>query len=114
MQRLIKWVMRLAVLGSVLIGVSYVGARATAGQFVGMDSALDHRTIRFAFEGVSILKTRPRAWVFTYGSTSLPGVKGAQIVISATGKLLATRPPDLERRLEQQARSKIPTELRED
>ena len=114
MQRLIQWVMRLAVLGGVLAGVSYVGARATAGQFIGLDSPLGSRTIRFAFEGVSNLKTRPRAWVFTYGSTSLPGVKRAQIVVSASGNILATRPADLERRLEQLARSQIPVELRED
>ena len=114
MQRLIKWVMMLTVLGGVLAGVSYVGARATAGQFVGSDSPLAGRTIRFAFAGIPSLETTPRAWVFTYGSTSLPGVERAQIIVSATGRLLATRPPDLERRLEQQARSWIPEELRED
>ena len=114
MQRLIKWVMMLAVLGGVLAAVSYVGARATAGQFVGSDPPLAGRTIRFAFGGISSLKTTPRAWVFTYGSTSLPGVERAQIIVSATGKLLATRPQDLERRLEQKARSWIPVELRED
>ena len=114
MQRLVKLVMMLAVLGGVVTIVSYVGARATAGQFVGSDSPLAGRTIRFAFGGISSLKTAPRAWVFTYGSTSLPGVERAQIIVSATGKLLATRPPDLERRLERQAKSWIPVELRED
>jgi hypothetical protein len=113
-QRLIKWVMMLAVVGGVLAAVSYVGARATAGQFVGSNPPLGRRTIRFAFGGISSLNTTPRAWVFTYGSTSLPGVERAQIIVSPTGKLLATRPPDLERRLEQQARLWIPAELRED
>ena len=114
MQRLIKWGMMLAVLGGVLAAVSYVGARATAGQFVGSDSPLGRRTIRFAFAGISGLETTPRAWVFTYGSTNLPGVERAQIIVSATGKLLAIRPPDLERRLEQRAKSWMPAELRED
>ena len=114
MQRLIKWVMMLAVLAGVLATVSYVGARATAGQFVGSDSPLGGRTIRLAFAEISGIETTPWAWVFTYNSTSLPGVERAQIIVSATGKLLAIRPSDLERRLEQHAKSWIPAELRED
>ena len=114
MVRLFKWLMMLGTLAGVLAGMSYVGARATAGKLLGIDSPLSNRTVEFAFVGVTGLRANPRAWVFTFRSSELPGVARAQIYISPTGKLLATQPADLELRLERLARSKMPPELRLD
>ena len=54
----------------------------------------------FAYEGVEGLEGTPRAWVFTYDRVRLPGVNRARIVVSPTGKVLSTTPPDLEQRIE--------------
>jgi hypothetical protein len=111
-KRLFKLLFILVVVGAVLTGMSYVGARATVGQFLGSGPPLSERTIQFASKSASGAQGTPVAWVFTYHASTLPGTRRAEILVSPTGKILATEPSDLERRLERWERSKLPEELR--
>lgn len=87
---------------------SYAGARFTAGRVVGSNPPFSDRTITFAFDGVPELPGRPRAWVIDYRRSRLPGVRRAQIFVSPTGRLIGTRPPDLDVRLDAWERSRLP------
>lgn len=87
---------------------SYLGARFTAGRMLGNDSPLTDRTIVFAYKGAPQLPGKHRVWVFTYRRSRLPGVEWAQIFISFNGRLVATRPADLEQRLAVWERSRLP------
>jgi uncharacterized protein YneF (UPF0154 family) len=111
-KRLFKLLFFLALVAGVLAGMSYVGARARVGTLLGSNPPLGNRSIRFEFEGVSNLPGQPRAWVFTFGSSTLPGVSHVRIVVSPTGEILSFEPRDLDIRLEQWEESKLPAELR--
>ena len=108
MFKLIKWLFLLAFVGTLLSSASYAAARLRAGQVVGSNPPLSARTVGFAFKGVEDLTGNPRAWVVTYGSSQLPGVRGAKIFISPTGKLIGTVPADLARRIEAWEKSREP------
>lgn len=99
MARIVKWLVGLsAVLGALTV-MSYAGARVAAGKVVGPHRALSGRTIELAWKGAPELRGRPRAWVFTYVSSQMPGVSWARIYVSPTGKVLATTPHDLAERV---------------
>lgn len=108
MFKLIKWLFLLAFVATLLSGASYAAARFRVGQMVGSTPPLSGRTIGFAFTGVENLSGKPRVWVFTYRSSELPGVRGAKVYVSPTGKLIATVPADLGRRIEAWEKSKEP------
>ncbi len=112
--RIFKLLLVFGVIGVALAGISWIGARATAGGFVGLNPPVSHRTMEFAFDGVPGLQGNPRAWVITYASSTLPGVNKAEIVVSPTGRLLGTSPANLDLRLAQWEKSKLPIELQED
>ena len=114
MSRIFKLLLVLGVIGVTLAGISWVGARATAGNFLGLNPPLSNRTMEFAFDGVPGIRGNPRAWVIAYASSTLPGVKTVEIVVSPTGRLLGTSPADLDLRLARWEKSKIPIELQED
>lgn len=91
----------LLVIAVALGGASYAGARFTAGRLVGPDSrSLGPLTARFAFDGVSDLPARPKAWVLAYPGARQFGKRGAEIYVSPTGRLLGTRPANLGERLD--------------
>jgi hypothetical protein len=93
----------LLVIGSALAGASYAGARFTAGKMIGPSSStLGPLTTRFAFDGVSSLPSKPRAWVLAYPEAGEFGQNGAEIYVGVTGDLLGTSPRDLANRLEAQ------------
>jgi hypothetical protein len=105
MGKIFKLLVLLVAVGGLLSIASYGGARATAGKIVGSKPPLSQRTIHFQgwrppFEGVADLPGNPKAWVIHYERTELPGVRRATIYVSATGKLIATRPRDLDVRIE--------------
>ncbi len=114
MKRLFKLLFFLALVAGVLAGMSYVGARTRVGTLLGSNPPVGRRSVHFEFEGVSSLPGQPRAWVFTYDSSILPGVSNVRIriVVSPTGEILSVRPSDLYARLEQWEKSKLPAELR--
>ena len=86
------------VLGA-LAGISYLGARATAGKLVGNNPPLLGRTVTLDYKGVKELSGNPRAWVVAYSSTRMPGVRRAVIYVSLKGHLIATVPPNLDARI---------------
>lgn len=108
MARLFKWLVVIAFVGGALTTASYAGARFTAGRFLGPKAPVSRRTDQFAFEGVTGLPGKPRAWVFTYRASEMPGIKAVQIFVSPTGRLLATVPGDLDIRLDAYERSLEP------
>lgn len=105
--KLIKWLLLAAIVGAVLLGVSYLGARATAGKLVGPNPPLFDRQAELAWKGVEGLRGNPRGWILRYRSR-LPGVPRATIYVSLTGELIATSPPDLDTRLEAWDRARQP------
>ena len=109
-QRLLKWLFLMGIAGAVLTGISYLGARSTTGQLLGSNPPLRGRSTTLA--AATDLPDTPIAWVFTYRASNLPGVSRAQIYVSPTGKVIATRPRNLEAMLELWELSKLPEELR--
>lgn len=108
MRRIIKSLLILVVLCLAFAAYSYLGARFTAGRLVGPDAPLSERTIQFAYQGVPDLPGNPRAWVFTYRRSRLPGVTRAQIFISFNGRVITTRPRDLDQRLLAWEKTRLP------
>ncbi|MBE0595164.1 MAG: hypothetical protein IH616_22475 [Gemmatimonadales bacterium] len=105
MGRVISWLIRI-VFVVLLLGVgSYAGARFKAGQLLGPKSPIHAPVSAFAYKGVPDLPGRPRAWVFTYTQSQLPGVARVRIVVSPTGRVLSVTPADLEAKLEAYRRS---------
>lgn len=114
MKRLIKLIFVLALVGAALAGMSYAGAGIRAASFVGAKAPVGNRQIKFYYEGVRGVPGRPKAWVVTYRSSELPGAPFVQVIVSPTGKVLATRPPDLDRRVEEWEKRRLPRELRDE
>ena len=114
MRRLIKLIFVLALVGAALGGVSYVGAGITAASFVGSDAPVGNRHITFDYKGLRGLPGRPKVWVVTYRSSQLPGAPRVQVFVSPMGRVIATRPADLDRRVEAWERRNMPPELRDE
>jgi hypothetical protein len=108
MGRLIKLLLIASLAASGFAGYSYLSARFTVGQMLGPNPPLSGRTIVFAYRGAPELPGQPRAWIFTYARSELPGVRRVQIFVSPTGKVIATRPRDLEARLLAWEKSRLP------
>ena len=108
MQRLISWLIRIAGVLLLFTGASFAGAQFKTRQLVGPRSPVREQATTFAWKGVQDLPGKPRAWVFTYAQTRLPGVRRVRIVVSLTGHILAVTPPDLEARLDEYQRSLEP------
>jgi hypothetical protein len=108
MRRALKWLFVLLLIGAALMAMSYAGARATAGKVVGSNPPLFERVIELNYRGVEDLPGTPRAWVISFDRTRLPETRRAVIYVSLTGKLIATRPADLDRRLEAYEKAREP------
>ena len=100
MNRLIWWLLILAFLGSLCLAGSFAAAHVAVGRTLG-DPPPDMGTsnIDLAWKGAPKLRGHPRAWVFRYRDTSIPGAPTVRIYVSLTGKLLATEPTDLPTKL---------------
>jgi len=101
MYRLLKLLLILGLIFGLLYAASYAGSRAAAGKVVGANPAfMGERSIQLNFKGVEELEGSPRAWVYTYGPTELPGVPEATIYVTLEGKLIRTNPRNLAERVE--------------
>ena len=101
MYRLLKIILTLALLFGLAYGASYAGSRVVAGKIVGPNPAfMGQRKIEFKYKGVEELEGSPRAWVYTYSPTELPGVAEAKIYVTWDGKLIRTRPRNLAERVQ--------------
>jgi hypothetical protein len=106
--RIVKGLFWITLLCGLLAFGSYAGARLAAGRLVGTGKPLAGRETQFAFKGVERLPGRPRAWVFTYSISQLPGVARATIYVSPTGAILAMQPADLDARIDAWERAREP------
>jgi hypothetical protein len=96
MYRFLKILLGIGLIVGLLYGASYAGSRAAAGKVVGPNPAfMGARKIELNIQGVEELEGNPRAWVYTYGPTQLPGVNMATVYVSLEGRLIRTRPRNL-------------------
>ena len=112
MKKLIKLIFVLALVGAALGGMSYAGAGIKAASFVGTNAPVSNREIKFEYKGVRGVPGRPKAWVVTYRSSELPGTRTVQIIVSLTGRVIATHPANLDRLVEDWEKRRLPPELR--
>lgn|SRR5574341_436066 len=108
MARFFKFLLVLALICVGFAAYSYLGARFTAGRMLGNEPPLTGRTIVFAYKGAPQLPGKQRVWIFTYNRSKLSGVDRAQIFISFNGRVVATRPADLDDRLAAWEKSRLP------
>jgi len=108
MARFFKFVFTLVLACLGFAAYSYLGARFTVGRMLGDDPPLTGRTIVFAYKGTTQLPGKQRVWVFTYDQSKLPGVDRAQIFVSFNGRVVATRPTDLDDRLAAWEKTRLP------
>ena len=108
MGRLIKWLMWLAFIGALLLGGSYLAAWFRVGRFLGpTPPEMGTRHIAF-LSRANDLPNRPLAWVVTYQPTAIPGARTVRFYVAPNGKILATVPRDLAKRLEVIERNRLP------
>ncbi len=108
MRKILKWLFLAAFVAGLGAAGSYAGARLNAGKLLGSKPPLTGRTVQFAFEGVPDLPGTPRAWIFTYPVSRLPGVRSATIYVSITGGIIATKPANLDQLIDVWERSQEP------
>jgi hypothetical protein len=108
MRRFFKFLFILALVCLGFATYSYLGARVTVGRMLGSDPPLTGRTIAFAYQGAPQLPGKQRVWVFSFNQSKLPGVSRAQVFVSVTGGVVATRPRDLRNRLAEWEKSQVP------
>jgi len=100
MFRLLKFIIGIGLILGLVAGYSYAGSRFAAGRVLGPSPTfMGQRKIELNLKGVEELDGNPRAWVYTYGPTQLPGVNTATIYVSLEGKLIRTRPRNLAERV---------------
>ena len=96
MYRLLKILAVLGLIFGLLLGASFAGSRVAAGKVLGPNPTfMGNRDIQFKYKGVEELDGNPRAWVYTYSPTQLPGVPKATIYVTLEGKLIRTVPRNL-------------------
>ena len=100
MGKLLKFLFLVALFGSIATGGSYAAAYFAQGKIVGIEDPLGGRHVKLHWQGYDSLPGKPRAWVFSYRGGKGPGVTSATIVVSPTGKVLFTRPTDIQERVE--------------
>ena len=96
------WIVVIAgFLGAVALGISWIGAYTAVGKLLGAPPPeMGKQTTVLLWKGMAHYKGHPRAWVFGFGPTKIPGAEKVQIFVSPTGEIIATEPADLEQRLE--------------
>jgi hypothetical protein len=100
MGKLFKFVTLVALVGALAGGGSYAAAYFAQGELTGVDDPIGVRTVELAWKGVDSLPGKPRAWIFSYEGGQVPGIRRATIWVSITGDVIATKPRDLDERIE--------------
>lgn len=108
MARFFKFLLTLALACVGFAAYSYLGARFTVGRMLGDGEPLTGRTIVFAYKGAPQLPGKQRVWIFTYTQSKVPGVDRAQIFVTFNGRVVATRPADLDDRLAAWEKTRLP------
>ncbi|MGB7213187.1 MAG: hypothetical protein WBC97_11245 [Gemmatimonadales bacterium] len=101
MAKLMKLFLTLLLLSGMAAAGSYGVAYLAQGKIVGPQPLeLGAQATRFATEGIPTLPGAPKAWVFSYGPTKVPGMKQVEIFVSPLGSVLGTIPKDFATRLQ--------------
>ncbi|MGH7591874.1 MAG: hypothetical protein ACREL2_10585 [Gemmatimonadales bacterium] len=101
MAKLMKLFLTLLLLSGMAAAGSYGVAYLAQGKIVGPQPLeLGAQATRFATDGIATLPGTPKAWIFTYGPTKIPGMKQVEIYVSPLGSVLGTNPKDFAARLQ--------------
>jgi hypothetical protein len=96
MARFIWFCLMLALVGALLLGVSWIAAYYRVGELLGAPPPeMGAQTTTLVWRGVPSLPGHPRAWRFAFGPTHIPGAPEVRIYVGPTGRLIATEPRDL-------------------
>ena len=100
MRRLFQLLLVATFVGTLLLGASWAAAYFAVGTLLGAPPPqMGTQHTHLALEGVRGIRGHPRAWVFSYGPTLIPGAPDVRIYVTPTGELLRTEPLDLADRL---------------
>lgn len=96
------WIVVIAgFLGAVALGISWIGAYTAVGKLLGAPPPeMGKQTTTLLWKGMPHYRGHPRAWLFAFGPTRIPGAEKVQIFVSPTGEIITTEPADLDKRLE--------------
>jgi hypothetical protein len=100
MGKLFKYLFLAALVTALAGGGSYAAAYFAQGELTGVDDPIGVRTVQLDWKGVDSLPGKPRAWIFNYEGGQVPGIRRATIWVSITGNVIATKPRDLDERIE--------------
>jgi len=106
MGKLIKFLALVALAATLAAGGSYAGAYFAQGKITGVEDPLGKRTVKLHWQGYDSLPGKPKVWVFRYSGGKVPGITSATIIVSLSGKLIATKPRDLHDRIDRWRESK--------
>jgi YD repeat-containing protein len=100
MGKLIKFLALVALVAALAGGGSYAAAYFAQGKITGVDDPIGARTVKLEWKGIDSLPGKPRAWVFTYSGGKIQGIPRATIWVTPGGDVIATKPRDLQERIE--------------
>jgi YD repeat-containing protein len=100
MGKLFKFLMLVALVAVLAGGGSYAGAYFAQGKIVGVEDPLGQRTVKLYWQGYDSLPGKPKVWIFRYSGGKVTGIPSAMIIVSLSGKVLKTKPADLDERIE--------------
>ena len=101
MAKLMKFFLLVLLIGGLLTAGSYGVAYLAQGKLVGAQPLdLGTQQTRLATEGIADLPGAPKAWIFSYGPTKVPGMAQVEIYVSLTGSILGTKPKNFTTRLQ--------------
>lgn len=100
MARLFWLIIMVALVGALLIGVSWAAAYSTVGNMLGAPPPqMGTQTTTFLWQSLPKVRENPAVWRFAYGPTVIPGASAARIYVGLWGSLVRTEPADLESRI---------------
>lgn len=101
MARLIWLLLTVALGAALLAGASWIAATARVADILGAPPPqMGQRNTMFLWEGMSKKPGHPKAWLFSFGPTKIPGAPKVRIWVSPVGQVLQTEPADLDAKLQ--------------
>jgi len=100
MARLIRLFLGLALGTAVAVGVSWAVALHRVGVLLGdPPPRMGTHSTTFLWDGMPQVEGRPRAWLFAFGPTAIPGARDVRIYVTPLGHVVLTEPSDLAARV---------------
>lgn len=86
----------LVICGLFLAGASWGAANYRVADLLGAPPPkMGKSKTSFDYHGVAALPGHPRAWIFEYGPTSIPGASKVRIYVDPSAHILRTEPAQL-------------------